>query len=811
MPNRFLAVLLLAAAPAFAQRESHVVAVSPEETVSETPVRVRVDLGAGSEVDRVLFVYRPGLSSDVRRLEMDLVGNTAFAVIPAADVQPPFLEYQLVLTLRTGEVETYPLSAAPNPLEAPPTDTRRIMVRPVPKDDGQILFLSPEPMSRVSPDDLLISVSLLRADSTAQPEATRIFLDGTDITDRAVMSGDLLVVPPGAAGIPLVPGKHTVTVRLVNSTGEVYRSAALDFYVAGTGADAVEAAPPQAQLPAGPFYRGSVMLESRNESIGGATTWYNRGGLNGSATYGDWTALGNLFITSDEDPDRQPQNRYYVGVTSPWLSAGYGDSYPLLSNLILSGKRVRGPHASLRLGAFNLDAVAGSTLRGLEGNVLKTFAAESLDVERSRDPGASYATLEDGSAVRYVPGTYERDLIAIRPSFGSGETWQLGLTALQGKDDESSIRFGIRPQENIVVGTDLVTRLDNGGVEFRAEAAFSVFNSDITGGTMTDAYIDSASIFEGREEDVKRAKDILGRFITFNENVRPLALDQPSTSSWNADLTLNYLSQSLTLGYLYRGSDYVSFGQSFLRTDIQGFHIGDRARLADNSVFLTVNYERLEDNTSGTKVATTAFSSINVSAQYLPRSGSTTLTASYGYFDSDNDIGNADPDSLRRMLAIDEGSNRVFLQAGQGFDYLDARHTATFTASWSDRNDRTSRNMDTRTTLLGLRVLSSFTMQLQTTAEITATFNAYPIEGGGLRDLNYTILLAGARWTTLEGKLFVNASVAPWFGDIRRTVLDAGAEYRFLPTLGLRMDYSLYVNSGIPNDGIWNLRMTYDI
>jgi len=121
------------------------------------------------------------------------------------------------------------------------------------------------------------------------------------------------------------------------------------------------------------------------------------------------------------------------------------------------------------------------------------------------------------------------------------------------------------------------------------------------------------------------------------------------------------------------------------------------------------------------------------------------------------------------------------------------------------------RNLDTRTTMLGARLISDFTFRLQTVVELTATFNTYPLGGGVVQDLDYTTLLVGARYAMLDRRLFLNGSVAPWFGDIRRTVVDLGAEYRFTPTFGLRMDYGLYLNQGIPNDAVWNLRATYDI
>ncbi len=92
-------------------------------------------------------------------------------------------------------------------------------------------------------------------------------------------------------------------------------------------------------------------------------------------------------------------------------------------------------------------------------------------------------------------------------------------------------------------------------------------------------------------------------------------------------LRLNYFDNVLKLSYIFRGNDYMSFGQTYLRKDIRGFNIMDRVRLFENRIFATLGYERLHDNTDSTKVATTNFTNYNLAVSYVPQPGLPSFTA----------------------------------------------------------------------------------------------------------------------------------------------------------------------------------------
>ncbi len=785
----------------FAQQPSHVVVSVPPEVPAGSPVQVSAELLRGETVHGVYLLYRSLGKSQYSRLEMDLRGTRATVLIPAADVIPPVLEFYLVLQQRTGTLETHPVSAGDDPFGFPPENVLRLPVRPPAEIPPQALLLSPEAGVPVAPEDLVISVSLLRADSTVDRRASRLFVDGSEVTADAVFSDDMLIYVPANFDRILRPGEHSVTVELVAADGSLLRSETSTFSVTGETVRPTEVGVQRTRL--------SVQLESRREGVAGGTTWYNRGGYQFSATSGLLSVRSNVFLTSDEKSERQPQNRFFIGAALPWISAGYGDAYPSFSRLILSGRRVRGLLSSLTLGWFNVDLTLGQTERPVDGRLLGSFSADSLAAVQAQDPGASYAPLSSGTWGKILPGTYERKLFAVRPSFGSGRSWRLGFTWLKAKDDVSSIRYGVRPQENLVVGTDLVARLFDEAVEIFGEGAFSAFNTDISSGNFTDAHIDS--VYPDDASSIKSARDILDRFITVNDNLRPLSLKTPATLAYEAGIALNVLSQALRVSWLYRGSDYYSFGQSFLRRDLRGITATDRLRLIGNQVFLSLSYERLKDNTSKTKPATTTFTTAGAALSYYPDASVPSLTVGYGYVNNRNTLPRAGSDSLRVRSAVDELGNRFFVQSAYSFQGV-ARHSLSGAFSVARRDDRSIRSFDVNDLSASLAVTTAFPGTIETSVEFLHNRSERPsVPGGPLEPFRYSTMTFGLRYALLPDVLLLRGVVSPTYGDLQRTLIGAGVDITVMPSMTLQLEYSGFRPDSGTADSIWDLQYRYDL
>ncbi len=771
-----------------AQVSPDVLVEAPTESDPNASLLIAVELLHGENVERVNLQYRSFGRSEYTRLEMDLRGNRASAVIPASDVLAPFVEYYLVLESRLGTLEAYPLSEGGNPYSQPPQKTLQIAVRNKSDQDDQIIFLSPEPGGLIPGDEVLISVSLLRSDSLVDRKATQLFLDGANVSAQALFNDDLIVYVPENFAL-LKPGKHTLAVSLYDNNGKPYRSRSMTFGTSESGGG-ISTAPPAIR------YLGSIQLESRFERITGRGSWFNRGNVILGADIDGWRAHGNLFLTSDESAVRQPQNRYFFGLESSWLRAGYGDGFPSFPDLVLSGKRVRGLHSSLELGFFNIDMTLGKTVRGIEGQLLKAIPLDSLGVEQQRDPDAAYAPLNQQTWGKFSYGTYERELFAIRPSFGSGETWQLGFTWLKSKDALSSIKYGTRPQENLVVGSDVVVRLLNDALVLSGQGAFSAFNSDISSGSFTDAYIDS--VYTNDADDIRRVRDILDDFITVNDNLRPLSLKRLATVAYEVGMRLELFDNSIKATYLYRGSEYNSFGQSFMRKDIRGFNIVDRLRMAGNQLLLTLGYERLEDNTSKTKRATTVYSNINTAVSYYPGMDFPSFTLGYSYFANDNDLLLNDPE------VTDERTNRVYIQSSYGF-HLGVRHSLNIGYSSSVRDDRSVRELDIKNSTLGVGISTQFPIPLETRIDYNLNLNRIPA------NFDYSTLLFSGRYLVVKDAVTIFSSVSPTFGDIRRLLVSFGSEWVVHQSVTILLDYSYFHPEVGVDDVIWGARLRYEL
>ncbi len=761
------------------------------------PLTIRAELQHGELFERVHFVYRTFGESEWTPVEMQLRGNTATIALPFEAVQPVYIDYYIVLTYRSGTLEAYPLNDSPDPFVRTPSKTLQLPVRQK-EEDLQAVFLSPEQNSTFESSDVLISVSLLRTDSVVVRRVTQIILDGSDVSKYAVLTGDILVYVPDNHGLRLKPGRHKVTVLLFSREGKLHRQVSTYFNVVGDGKS--EEATAETFVSNGTFD-----LEIRNERVNNISTWYKRGGMRFTGSLGDWRINSNLFLTSDEQPYRQPQNRYYIALESQWLAVGYGDSYPMFPNLILNGKRVRGLNSSVHLGVFNLDMALGKTVQDIEGALLKVIPLSNLGTEQAADPNAAYARIDSLTWGKYSYGTYARDLFAIRPSFGSGETYQIGLTWLKAKDDPGSIRFGTRPQENLVVGIDAISKFDKNRIEFAGQAAFSAYNSDISSGNFTDAYIDS--VYKKDASTIKDARDILKNFITVNDNLRPLSFKKLSTVAYDLSITLNYFDNTFKAAYISRGSDYNSFGQTFLRNDVAGINLLDRLRLPAQNLFITLGYEQLRDNTSDSKPTTTRFTTLNAALNYDPHPNLPSFTAGWTRYLNVNDASGANINS-----AVNDQTNRFFFLASHRFS-LAAMHTASASISTSHRNDYTARNFDVKNISASFNLNTKYIIPLQTSIGYTTNYNRFPstFAPASTTEINYSSLFLFAQYSFFEDDLALGTTYSPMFGDFKRMALDFNLQWNATLNLNFVVQYSYFNNDGAPNDNFGSLKVRYDI
>lgn len=819
--TRFLSILCLTLGGSLylmaQQVAPKVLKVNAPSAVAGNAQPISVELEQNARVSKVTLRYRSFGETSFKGMEMLLTGNTATATIPADAILPPYVEYYFELETSSG-IETYPVvNPDANPLQ--------FAVKPANPKDSEVRFLSPEPGQTLSADNLLIAVSLFYASDAVNRKATTLFLDGVNVTSQAVWSDDVLLLAPQNLRIPLSLGAHFIRVELRDTTGKPYHAVEESFNLSTAAAIAEEKARLQSV--------GNASVEYRNEALSTGTTTYIRGDARIDNTYKSFGFGGSLHLDNQEKSTLQPQNRYLLYGQTDFLRLRYGDAFPKFPSLIMSGTRVRGLTGNLALGFFNLDVTYGQTVRKIEGTLSPrdTVYADSSAVTARPlnsvqvDPN-NYFTYNI-----YTPGTFTRNLFAIRPSFGSGEHFQLGFTYMHAADDTNSVHYAIQPQENVVVGTDLTLAFDDQRIKLETQTSVSLANTDISGGNFTDAQLDSLA----KNSNIDLKKDLpvpvstVEKIITVNSNIFPTnpILDQnnklttlPGLST-EATLSLNYFGNFLRTQFFRRGAGYQSFGNPFLQTDIQGFQVSDYLRLYSNKIFLSASYEGKSDNTAFTKEGTTRYSNLNTSLMLNLAANIPSFQFGYGLYGRTNDqliFQNVPtPDSATK--AADEATNRYYFGANYDFT-AGIRHTLTVSMSVAEKKDNTFFRRNQSNSFIQFAWNGQFKIPLQTIVSILYSGNSTDQQlflpdttySGRLgpdstlttTTFNYTVVTVGTKYAAFSDHLHLAAYVSPQFGAFNRVTYTASADYS-VGHHNFAFQANYYQNSGFKNDTILSL------
>ncbi|MEW6652221.1 MAG: hypothetical protein AB1394_02005 [Bacteroidota bacterium] len=774
----------------FAQVSNYVSEVKAGTAQEKNPITIRAELISVESISEISLAYKPFGESEFKKMEMPIVENTASAVIAADMALPPYIEYYLIINLKSGELQTYPMGIdeGVNPLQ--------ISVSGVSQKEQEILILSPSENETISQEEQLISVSFVRAPESIDIAKTKFFLNGKNVSELAVIAGDLIVLAGENIPADFDGSARNLLIEVYDKEGNLYHTLNRKFLVV----TAEVAAAIESQWK----FFGNLRGESRSVTLNALNTWYNNASANFNVSGSGIQVSANSYVTSEEKSDKQPFNRYSASIDAgDWLSIKAGDSYPRFPNLIMEGKRLRGFSGALHLGFFNVQAAFGETVRGVEGNIIRKYTAKDVilgsDIIKINDLNTPYAKVK--------LGTYNRKLFVVRPSFGSGENFQLGFSSLYGKDEVNSIKYGARPQENIVIGSDLLLAFDEKNIMLTTQAAVSFLNKDISTGSLTNAQIDSifgpGSSFDVDPEKVKEYRDYIDKFITVNQYLGPWNPQELASFGAEASLSLNYLNNNIRASYIYRGNDFHSFGQSFLRTDVRGINIVDRIRMLDNKLFISLGYEDLQDNLQNTKIATTKFRTLSASVSLFPRADFPNITVGYNQFTYSNGLVVTNP--IDGKYAIDDKTNRILVQVSYDFAAV-IKHSSSVSFTSSNREDNGASKSDAQFNNLSLNLNSYWDKDLMSVFGIV--YSSSEISG---KPFDYFTITAGSRYRLLEDKLTLTATLSPSFGDFERQALEFVADYNVLKNLNLAFQTRVFRFPGKSTNSIIGLITRFTI
>ena len=779
----------------FAQVSNYITGVELTDAREGLDLTLKVNLTNINDISDVTLAYRVFGTSEFIRADMVLAGGMARVTIPAEKIKVPSIEYYFIVETRNNGEEFYPIDALNQ-------NFLRVQVQPKSEKDDEILVLNPDPGSPMQIDDALVTISLLKANDQVDKSKTKIFINGNDLSSSMMVAEDIIILAGDNLSSNLKKGGiNSMRIELYKNDGSGYHAYTAGFEVTDKAGGRVAGTPLE--------YFFNVRAESRNENIRDASNWYNNISLDGKATYGAFDMDAQIYATSEEKGYLQPYNRYKVGLYNEYFNVIGGDYTPSYQSLVMNGKRVRGVNGSVHLGFFNVQASYGEINRGIDGSIDEILQPGSSLL------GSDKVRLPDGSIARISQGTFKREVFAINPYFTAGETFKLGFTYLHSKDDKATAAYTNQPQENLVAGTDLTVNLDDSRIQLYGQAAFSVLNKDITTGNISDTTIDKVfgpgGAFSGNADDIKKIKDIISQFITFNQFLSPLKPQELSSLAYEASLALNYFGNYFKGSYISRGFDYTSFGNNYLRTDVSGFNLYDRIAFMENKMFVSLGYERLQDNRNDTKFATTTFSTFNASVSYYPAFNLPGIILSYSRNENNNGIGATDPDIQRRTYGIDDYTNRFGLQVTYRF-FAGYNHNLSLNASISGRKDNTIFQFDANNNMFGLNYATEWSKALQSFLNLNYSHNE--IINGVLnttQTFDITSLVAGAKYYMMENKLILNGAVSPTFGDLKRTAFDASAQYYLMKNFSLQFQFRYILNDGTTNDSIAGLAARYEL
>lgn len=738
--SRLILLTIIVTSMSYGQVNTYLRSVRPVTTEENRTTSISVALNQSSNLARITLFYRQFGLSEFRTQEMQMMRDSAVVDIPANEVLPPFIEYYISAVDLNGTVETIPM-------ENPQTNPARITVNIAPKTE--IIVLSPEDGEKITAGETYVSISFVYADERTDRAKTTITLNGIDLSDKAMIYDDLLIIPPDVIPFDLLSGPVSLVVQTFDAAGNRLTSLRRGFDVIS-----VEQAEEMRQSFQG---YGNAVAETRHENIKGVSKTYNRLDVRAQGSYLEFLkATTNLTLSSEEKPENQPQNRYFLGIDARYAKLGLGDNYPRFPYTVMDGRRIRGYSFDLLLGAFNLNAASGEVIRKVEVNA--------------------------------VAQTLKRDMTIIRPSFGKGEKFQWGFTYMRAKDQfDKNQPVSVRPQENVVFGSDMMVGLDNRRIEFTAQSALSLTNVDISTTEFTEDSIDAAiargTLTASEGKDLKDILPIAKRFITVNENLVPINPAKLSSLVYETGISFNYFGNYLKASYIFHGNDYTSAGASSIRKDIKGYNIVDRLRLLDNRMFLTGSYEQLKNNTAGVEIATTTYNTINASISYYPSSTYPNITLGYGLNNNSNPINPFDTAGVGQQIAIraiNDKTNRYFFQSAYDFTYW-GRHNVTLNLDVSNKDDLTPKQQDVSTFNSVLLINTTHDDRLESTFGISVSSLTFPqIDTSGIvrqGKLGYQTLSATGRYLLYADVLRLTGTFAPTFGDLSRLLFETSLQY----------------------------------
>jgi len=623
-------------------------------------------------IREVRIYYREVGEARYHFQRLSATGLTYAAKLDLSDLKENLIEYYFELIYSDGAVQTYPESA-------PEAMVLKTALKQSVTDDESIIIIAPEPNEEIFSEEIVLTVSFPVFGGRVDPERSRIYLDTWDITQYVSFYDDFLTFAPKQ--VPT--GSHTFRVELYDQTGNLLATRTWNFR-------AIKRRGPRISKP-GVAISGQFYAQTRQENLLGdslkntySDAAFSFRGVSKNLSFGS-----RIYLSNQEKSNRQPVNRYSGFLQLDFWNERHlrvegGDVYPQLNPFLLNNIFLRGAQAQLYLKFFNLDVALGKSQRAVEGELIPISASDSTGT-----------------------GTFERKILAIRPSFGARKKFQLGFLYQRGEDDPTSIKYGADPKENVALGSDIFLGLDNQRIIVEGTVTASVYNRNIRGGDIPFQTLLDKDIVT---KDDKKIYDLAKKFITVNENL----IFKPGLA-YQGQVRLRYFKNSISFIYQYVEEDFNSLGQPYLLRDNRGFTLTDNIYLANNQLFLNVGYRHYQNNLLDTKATTTTNKTIFFNLSYFPMRNLPSLSFGYNNYSRNNDL---PPDQNQLGIPEDNQTNTINFSSTYSFWTGSMSHRAIINLVNYRRNDKLFDFGKNNANTLSIILQTKYNIPLQTNLEL---------------------------------------------------------------------------------------------
>lgn len=561
---------------------------------SDVELRLRIEDGF-DQIKAATLLYRPVGKTSWQKLQLKSEPTDQLWMVgelKAADLKDYEIEYYFEIQMKDGTVTNLPAVNAPEP---------RYKLSPglVNGEKTNSFVLLSDDEGTDTGGAYILAVSFFDVADEIDRNSIKVWVGGKDVTAASTITENAILYrdPSPAAGEVRSMVSAKVKGKDVHSelwTTRVKGGKGFRF------------------LPSN--LRGSLNFVSNvydynsNSGAGNLATEDDATGrLDMYGNYGMLNLQTNLLVSSLERINKQPVNRYTIGMELPLLDVFLGDYSPNISQFTMGNKNVRGLYSRFHTKFLSLVWSHGEMVR------------------------KTYTPLVDntGAPLAYGSGTYKQEAIGARFQMGGDSGFQLGISGSRNRDLISSrdplsfaytnvngdTLYTVNPMDNAVLALDMRFNMPDQNIILGAEIAGSLHNKNTLSGAMADS---TFTEFVGDDFPIEIAPSDIADFFIINENVEPLMPGRENVA-FTGYLRALLLGNYLDLRYTETGPAFRSLSSYYLANDTKQIQVNDQINIL-NTLYLNGGVNLSKDNLSGTKEQTNTTLSWNAQATLrIPR------------------------------------------------------------------------------------------------------------------------------------------------------------------------------------------------